>query len=58
MSVKEQLRLLASDSQKARVLSAQLLAAVRTGSNPTLVVGGRRITLVRTTAGKDLRPHA
>lgn len=46
MSIKEQIRSLASDNQKARQFSAQLLHAARYGTIPTVVIDGKRIRIV------------
>ncbi len=46
MSIKEQIRGLASDNQKSRALSAQLLLAARYGTIPTVVINGKRIRIV------------
>ena len=47
MSIKEQIRSLASDNEKSRSLSAQLIHAARYGTVPTVVLeDGRRIRIV------------
>ncbi len=49
MSVKEAINKLATDPRKARMLSAQMLRAQRSGANPVIITEGRRIVLKRVT---------
>jgi hypothetical protein len=52
MSIKEVINKLATDPRKARLLSAQMLNAQRSGSDPVIVTNGQRIQLKRVTQKK------
>ena len=49
MSIKEAINQLAKHPQKARILSAQMLQAQRSGADPVIITNGRRIQLKRVT---------
>lgn len=56
MSTKELIRSLAANNRNARLFSAQMLMAARNGTNPTVIIDGKRIRLVRTMAQKSVNP--
>lgn len=47
MSIKEEISQLASDPNKAKVLSAQMIIAHRKGTDPIIIVNNRKIKLTR-----------
>lgn len=55
MSAKEIINRILSDNRMAKMFSAQMIMAARRGINPTIIMDGKKVTLVRTTqkaAGK------
>lgn len=48
MDVRAAILSLASDNQKAKDFSRQMLLASKQGTNPSVIIGNKRITLVRT----------
>ena len=49
MSIKEAINQLAKHPKKARMLSAQMIQAQRSGAEPIIVTNGQRIQLKRVT---------